>query len=150
MSDWPESLPLPSQNYSMVVNETASALEFDSTRVRQCRSLTDTPIAIAVQWEMDAAEYAIFCDFVNVTLHHGSDWMDIDLLTGDAVIEHSARFIGGEYSASHKPDNNYVVSAKLETFDMDCYRDANETMYYWYDIGEIGPSIHEALMSFLE
>lgn len=150
MSDWPATLPRPSQNYSLTVNDTALATEFDSTRIRQNRALTDAPVSISVQWDLNAEEYAEFCEFVNVTLYHGSDWMDIDLLTGSAVIEHSARFVGGEYSAAHKADNNYTVSARLETFDLDCYADANETMYYWYDIGNIGLSIHEALMSFLE
>lgn len=150
MSDWPATLPLPSQSYTLTVAETAIVTEFDSTRIRQSRALTDSVMTISVQWEFNADEYTTFCDFVNVTLYHGSDWMDIPLITGDSVIDHSARFVGGEYRASHKPDNNYTVSAQLETFDLDCFANANETMYYWYDLATVGPSIHEALMSFLE
>ena len=145
MATWP--LSLPNQNYSISVGNTCESVEMDSGRIRQHQSVSDGVFFVNVNWTFTLSEYQTFLTFVNDTLKHGQDWFDIDLLTGDTVKTHEARFKNGDYRVSSKSDNVFNVSAVLDILDIDCYDNSDETMYFWYDLGELSASINDALLS---
>lgn len=148
MATWP--LDLPSQNYSIIFGTSASEVVFDSERVRQVSILSDGLVLINVNFIFTLSEYDTFKTFVDNTLNQGADSFDIDLLTGDTVKTHEARFVNGQYKSQYIADNAFSVSAQLECFEPDFYTDANETMYYWYDLGVLSLSINESILNFAE
>ena len=148
MATWP--LDLPSQNYSIIFGASASEVVFDSERVRQVSTLSDGLVLINVNFIFTLSEYDILKTFIDSTLNQGSGWFDIDLLTGDSVKTHEARFVNGQYKSQYIADNAFSVSAQLECFEPDFYADANETMYYWYDLGVLSLSINESILNFAE
>ncbi len=148
MATWP--LDLPSQNYSIIFGASASEVVFDSERVRQVSILSDGLVLINVNFIFTLSEYDTFKTFVDNTLNQGADSFDIDLLTGDTVKTHEARFVNGQYKSQYIADNAFSVSAQLECFEPDFYADANETMYYWYDLGVLSLSINESILNFAE
>ena len=148
MATWP--LDLPSQNYSIIFGASASEVVFDSERVRQVSILSDGLVLINVNFIFTLSEYDILKTFIDSTLNQGSGWFDIDLLTGDTVKTHEARFVNGQYKSQYIADNAFSVSAQLECFEPDFYADANETMYYWYDLGVLSLSINESILNFAE
>lgn len=148
MATWP--LDLPSQNYSIIFGASASEVVFDSERVRQVSTLSDGLVLINVNFIFTLSEYDTFKTFVDNTLNQGADSFDIDLLTGDTVKTHEARFVNGQYKSQYIADNAFSVSAQLECFEPDFYADANETMYYWYDLGVLSLSINESILNFAE
>lgn len=148
MATWP--LDLPSQNYSIIFGTSASEVVFDSERVRQVSILSDGLVLINVNFIFTLSEYDTFKTFVDSTLNQGADSFDIDLLTGDTVKTHEARFVNGQYKSQYIADNAFSVSAQLECFEPDFYADANETMYYWYDLGALSLSINESILNFAE
>lgn len=148
MATWP--LDLPSQNYSIIFGASASEVVFDSERVRQVSTLSDGLLLVNVNFIFTLSEYDTFKTFVDNTLTQGSGWFDIDLLTGDSVKTHEARFVNGQYKSQYIADNAFSVSAQLECFEPDFYADANETMYYWYDLGVLSLSINESILNFAE
>lgn len=148
MATWP--LDLPSQNYSIIFGASASEVVFDSERVRQVSILSDGLVLINVNFIFTLSEYDILKTFIDSTLNQGSGWFDIDLLTGDSVKTHEARFVNGQYKSQYIADNAFSVSAQLECFEPDFYADANETMYYWYDLGVLSLSINESILNFAE
>ncbi len=148
MATWP--LDLPSQNYSIIFGTSASEVVFDSERVRQVSILSDGLVLINVNFIFTLSEYETFKTFVDNTLNQGADSFDIDLLTGDTVKTHEARFVNGQYKSQYIADNAFSVSAQLECFEPDFYADANETMYYWYDLGVLSLSINESILNFAE
>lgn len=148
MATWP--LDLPSQNYSIIFGASASEVVFDSERVRQVSTLSDGLVLINVNFIFTLSEYDILKTFIDSTLTQGSGWFDIDLLTGDSVKTHEARFVNGQYKSQYIADNAFSVSAQLECFEPDFYADANETMYYWYDLGVLSLSINESILNFAE
>ena len=148
MATWP--LDLPSQNYLIIFGASASEVVFDSERVRQVSILSDGLVLINVNFIFTLSEYDTFKTFVDNTLNQGADSFDIDLLTGDTVKTHEARFVNGQYKSQYIADNAFSVSAQLECFEPDFYADANETMYYWYDLGVLSLSINESILNFAE
>ena len=148
MATWP--LDLPSQNYSIIFGTSASEVVFDSERVRQVSTLSDGLLLVNVNFIFTLSEYDTLKTFVDNTLTQGSGWFDIDLLTGDTVKTHEARFVNGQYKSQYIADNAFSVSAQLECFEPDFYADANETMYYWYDLGVLSLSINESILNFAE
>ena len=146
MATWP--LDLPSQNYSIIFGASASEVVFDSERVRQVSTLSDGLLLVNVNFIFTLSEYETFKTFVDGTLNQGTDWFDIDLLTSDTVKTHEARFVNGQYKSQYIADNAFSVSAQLECFEPDFYEDANETMYYWYDLGALSLSINASLFKY--
>ena len=148
MATWP--LDLPSQNYSIIFGASASEVVFDSERVRQVSILSDGLVLINVNFIFTLSEYDILKTFIDSTLILASCWFDIDFLTGDSVKAHEGRFVNGQYNSLYIADNAFSVSAQLECFEPDFYADANETMYYWYDLGVLSLSINESILNFAE
>lgn len=148
MATWP--LDLPSQNYSITFGTSASEVVFDSERARQVSALSDGLVLVNVNFIFTLSEYDTFKTFVDGTLNQGADWFDIDLLTGDTVKTHEARFVNGQYKSQYIADNAFSVSTQLECFEPDFYTDVNETMYYWYDLGALSLSINESILNFAE
>ena len=148
MATWP--IDLPSQNYLIIFRASASEVVFDSESVRQVSILSDGLVLINVNFIFTLSEYDTFKTFVDNTLNQGADSFDIDLLTGDTVKTHEARFVNGQYKSQYIADIAFSVSAQLECFEPDFYADANETMYYWYDLGVLSLSINESILNFAE
>lgn len=115
---FPESLPKPTRNYSVDIENSAVRSNMDSGRIRQRRRFTASQNSLSVKWELTDEEFQIFESFVFHALSGGTGWFEADLLTGNGIVPHKVRFQKGRYKAAYRGFMNWLVTATLDVDDI--------------------------------
>jgi len=114
MISLPDSLPLPTQDYSLTVNNSAIRTQMESGRFRQRRRFTSSQNEISVKWEFTDEEYQLFESFVFYALNGGTSWFETKLVSGGGIVTHTARIQDGSIKASYREHFGWAVSATLD------------------------------------
>ena len=93
---WPSAvLPRPSfEGYSLEPVDSVLRTEMESGPARQRRRYSNAPTRIPVRWRFTASQMAVFEGWFNHKAEAGAAWFEIDLLGGDGLTSHEARFFG--------------------------------------------------------
>ena len=114
MINWPNNLPRPTINYTLQAQPSVSRTRMDSGRCRQRRRFMGQQHQVEVQWSFTDAEFQLFKSVHWGLLAAGADWFELELLSGDGVKQHKARFIGGGFASTYQDNGGWLVSAALE------------------------------------
>lgn len=114
MAVFPTTLPKPSiADYSGTTEQAFIRTDFDSGYARQRQRFTATPQYRSVQWVFTAAQMATFKSFFYNDIGLGSDWFEMQLDTGDGLVNYDCRF-NSPYEDLMVSHDFWRVSGKLE------------------------------------
>ncbi len=102
-----------SGNYNFTTPETVLSATLEGGKSRRRATVKNATSQINVQWVLDADEYRSFTAFYVNTLNEGVDEFEIDLISYEGLVEHTASFVDG-FNLTGVRGFSRVVSANLE------------------------------------
>lgn len=145
---FPESLPKPTRNYSVDIENSAVRSNMDSGRIRQRRRFTASQNSLSVKWELTDEEFQLFESFAFHALSGGTGWFEADLLTGNGIVPHKVRFQNGRYKAAYRGFMNWLVTATLDVDDINRLTE-EELVDQMYDVNLLATELRSALDTYL-
>lgn len=114
MIDFPSTLPQPSTSFSGDVSTPTIRTELDNGLVEQYGRFSTKLESFSVSWVLSQAELVIFETWFNDTLAGGVLVWNMLLPDEGGYAVRPVRFVGGQYTSSHKPALWFNVSARVE------------------------------------
>lgn len=119
MAVYPKTLPLPSkEGYGINPKSGVKKTQMTSGIARHRRTTKNAPIQVTVLWKFTRAQYEIFNAWWEFEAKAGAEWFEIDLLNGQGITKHRARFTEEAYKVTLNAETNKLhVSSTLEILD---------------------------------
>ncbi|MDP2505380.1 hypothetical protein [Oceanobacter sp. 3_MG-2023] len=114
MISYPATLPAPTRDYSLTINNSAIRTQMESGRYRQRRRFLDSENTISVKWLFTDAEFQLFESWTFHALDGATSWFECPVVSGGGVTTHQVRIQSGSLQAALNRDGGWTVTAGLD------------------------------------
>lgn len=136
METWPVSFPAPNEDFSAEAIAGALRTAMDSGAIRQRRRFSVDLTQISISWTLDNIQMAVFSSFHKNRLNLGTDWFIMPLDLGGGMVNHTVRFVGGQYSQQYAPISFWTVSAKMDVLERHTFSSSLLAIYLEFGFTE--------------